>query len=162
SWGNGLATFTYPMRALEFDGDGKTDVLTTWNDAGSWSATLNYVNGPVPGPVPDLLTGITSSLGGTTTVTYAPSSQWTNTNLPFITQTTASVTANDGRGTTSTTGYSYAGGLWNAPERRFLGFASATATLPCNAGETLCPKIDTTFLQSVCAYPKALTTLEKD
>ena len=82
NWGTGLATYLYPMHALEFDGDGKTDLLTTWNAAGSWSATINRISGPVP----DLLTGITSSLGGTTTVAYAPSSQWTNTNLPFVTK----------------------------------------------------------------------------
>jgi Insecticide toxin TcdB middle/N-terminal region/FG-GAP-like repeat len=158
SWGTGLVTHLFGMHSLEFDGDGKSDLLTSWTDANGWSAVLNRSTGPVP----DLLTGITGSLGGSTAVTYAPSSQWTNTNLPLITQTTASITANDGRGTASTTTYSYAGGLWNVAERRFLGFASVTATLPKNADELQPPTIASTFLQNVCAYPKPLVTEEKD
>src|SRR5262245_13137634 len=158
NWGTGLATSNHPMDAVEIDGDGKTDLLTSWNDAGSWSASLNRVGGPIP----DLLTGVTSSLGGMTTVAYTPSSAWANTNLQFVMQTVSSVTLNDGRGTDSKTDYSYAGGLWNAPDRRFLGFASVTATLPKNAEDAQPPTITSTFLQNICAHPKPLVTDEKD
>ena len=63
----------------------------------------------------------------------------------MVLQTVSAITTDDGRGNTSTTNYAYEGGLWDAEERRFLGFRKATTTLPCIAGETACPYSETTF-----------------
>ena len=63
-------------------------------------------------------------------------------------QTASSLSVDDGRGNVSTTHVWYGGGLWDALERRFLGFLWADAALPCNAGESLCPSRVTNFLQS--------------
>jgi len=145
----------------DFTGDGKTDIAwirftafnTTYRPA--WVVKTD-------GTYPDLVSSITNSLGGTTTVQYTPSSAWTNTNLPFVLYTVSGITANDGRGTVSATNYTYSGGLWNATERRFLSFATVNATLPCNAGETQCPKVETTFAQSLACAGGALTIKRKD
>ena len=60
-----------------------------------------------------LLSSITNGMGGTTTITYTPSSAWVNTMLPhgMIMQTVSALTTIDGRGTSSTVNYQYAGGL---------------------------------------------------
>ena len=86
-----------------------------------------------------LLTGVTNPLGGSTSVVYEPSTTSSNTRLPFVLQRAKSITQNDGRGTIATTDYSYSGGLWDPTHRRFLGFRDIRASLPCNAGETICP-----------------------
>src|SRR5690606_11047254 len=101
------------------------------------------------GAHPDLLTGVTNELGGTTTVAYRPATADWHSGRPFVVQAVSSVTRYDGRGGTAKTGYSYAGGLWTAAERRFLGFQTATATVPCITGESACAKVVTTYLQSV-------------
>ena len=54
----------------------------------------------------------------------------------------------DGRGATATTTYTYAGGLYDAPSRRTLGFHYAKETLPCNPEDAgKCPAVETWFHQ---------------
>jgi RHS repeat-associated protein len=136
--------------AGDFNGDGRTDVaMMVKNASGQWWP--NNVLSP-GGSYPDLLTGVKNSLGGTTTVAYKGSPAWTGNVIPFVLQTVASITRNDGRTAAATTSYSYTGGLWNWAERRFLGFRTRTATMPCIAGESSCPKRISTFVQSIAAY----------
>ncbi len=156
-------------RPADFTGDGKDDVAAIGvNPNGAYRiGGFVRVSG---GSFPDLVNSVTNSFGGTTTVQYIPSSAWTpstasawpNFRPPFILQTVSSVTANDGRGTTSQTTYTYTGGLWNQVERRFLGFATATATLPLLAGESLPPKVETTFSQSLACAGSATIVKQKD
>jgi hypothetical protein len=167
--------------AADFSGDGKTDiginlhnyqcVVTqetgpncTWQER---NFRLRYVL-VSQGAFPDLVTSVTNGLGGTTAVQYMPSSAWPKATPssssaipPFIVQTVSSVTANDGRGTASQTTYTYSGALWNVPERRFLGFASAAAILPLNAGESQPPKIETTFSQTLACAGSVTTIKQK-
>lgn len=110
---------------------------------------------PIAGPFPDLLSTITNEGGATTTVSYTPSSAWANTNNPPIQQTVTKVVVTYGNGGTKTTTYSYAGGLHDTLERRFLGFRYEKETLPCNAGETTCPYIEKWFRQDYGAASKA-------
>jgi len=141
NWGS---AFGGPGSAVgDFNGDGRTDVAAFWN-SGGWTSDVKLANGPAA----DLLSSVLNSLGGTTSVTYTPSTTWSNTYLPVIFQTVASLTTNDGRGGISTTNYQYAGGFWHVLERRFRGFRTATATLPCITGETTCPTVTTTYLRS--------------
>jgi YD repeat-containing protein len=109
----------------DLDGNGTSDFwCETGNGTGSWSVALTV------GPAPDLLTSISNGLGGTTTITYTPSTQYTNTQLPFPVQTVSSITANDGNGVISTTNYAYSGGFYYPPERDFRGFSYAKVTGP--------------------------------
>ena len=148
----------------DYNGDGRTGLAILrqgeyqqCSGGQGGGCTTKYFSWPkhvatTQGTYPDLLTGVTNELGGSTTVSYTPSSAFANTNLPFVLQVVSQTVANDGRGGSSTTGYSYTGGLWNAPERRFLGFSQTVATLPCITGESTCPSVRTTYQQSVAAY----------
>lgn len=137
------------IQLADVNGDGKDDVIHRATN----QTTSVALAGPAGEPSHALKT-VTNVYGGVLTYAYTPSSAWTNTNLPFVVNTVSSVTADDGRGQLATTAYSYAGGLWDAPERRFLGFRTATATLPCIDGEATCPTVTTTFLQDYGAHSK--------
>jgi RHS repeat-associated protein len=112
------------------------------------------------------LSSVRNSLGGTTSVTYTPSSAWTNIYLPVILQTVGSLTTNDGRSTltsVSTTNYQYLNGFWRtAPERRFWGFRTVTTLLECAAGETApCPTITTNYWQSAAHVAAKIDGVEE-
>src|SRR5262249_41351961 len=47
--------------------------------------------------------------------------------------------------TGAVTSYQYSGGRFDWQSGRFLGFAWARTTKPCNAGETLCPYTETRY-----------------
>jgi YD repeat-containing protein len=133
----------------DFAGEGKDGIA--WREIDPSGAAQPIAVLKSNGAVPDLMTWTKASLGAITTIGYTPSSAWINTNLGFVVQTATSLAVNDRRGNISTTTVSYAGGLWDKLERRFLGFGTATVTLPCNTGETACPTRTTTYLQSRAA-----------
>src|SRR5207244_1126350 len=99
---------------IDMNGDGRPDYVayynTTTGQAGLWLLRNS-------GPLPDLLASISNGIGGTTTMAYAPSTQYTNTQLPFPIQTVSSITTNDGNGNVSTTTYSFSGGFYHIGER---------------------------------------------
>ena len=103
-------------------GDGKVDIL-------SFQRGGLYV-WPVSSGGRGLLTAVSNGLGATTTITYTPSTQYANTQLPYPTQTVATIATNDGNGTTATTTYTYAGGYHHVGEREFRGFHYAKVTGP--------------------------------
>jgi RHS repeat-associated protein len=80
--------------------------------------------------VPDLLTTIASPLGSTTTISYAPSTQYSNIQLPFAVQVVSSISTNDGNGNIATTTYTYAGGYYHPGEKDFRGFNYVKSTGP--------------------------------
>jgi RHS repeat-associated protein len=166
-------------RVGDFTGDGKDDIA--WVKFAGYcnlqTGVCNYHSYrpawvfKTDGIYPDLVSSVTNSLGGTMTVQYTPSSAWPvaasawpSANPPFVVQTVSSMTADDGRssGVTSTTNFTYSGGLWNQAERRFLGFAEATATLPQLAGESQPPKVETTFSQSLACAGSATVVKQMD
>ncbi|MBI2396119.1 MAG: VCBS repeat-containing protein, partial [Deltaproteobacteria bacterium] len=106
----------------DYNGDGKTD-MAGYAGSGQWHVTL------AAGGLPDLLGTVSNGLGGSTSVTYTPSSAWVNTNRPPIVPTVSALTTTDGRGATGTTSYRYEGGLWSSTERRFLGFRKVTGVI---------------------------------
>ncbi len=170
AWLTGGSFVGLPI-AADVNGDGRTDIVKIDTTPKNIRPKYVLVSGGQTGLPPDLLRTATNSLGGTTTVTYTPSSAWPaqqpapslpNAPLPYILQTAAAIAVNDGRGTVSTTSYAFAGGLWNWQERRFLGFASSTATLPLNAGESQPPKVETTYAQTIACAGGALTVKRKD
>jgi RHS repeat-associated protein len=102
------------------NGDSQDDLYHfPLNDADSvrtWRAT---------GQAGNRLQQVTNRTGGTTTVAYAPSTQWPKTGyLPvgMVYHTVTSVTTDDGRGNTHEIRYEYEDGLWSNRERCFLGF----------------------------------------
>jgi len=134
-------------------GDGTFDenyITTTTSSGSSYAGYVNFgdVNGDgiedlikhtqsgfyytyhADGYPPDLLAGIHDSFGATSTLSYAPSSAYTNTLLPFIVQTVSSIEVNDGLGILSTVGYTYSGGYYDASDREFRGFQEAMQTNP--------------------------------
>jgi RHS repeat-associated protein len=132
----------------DFDGDGKSDAIEHWNGSQVWAH-------PVAGSAAAFaVASISNGLGSTTTPTYASSTAWPNTNNPPQAQTVASLATTDGRGNTSTTTYSYSGGLWDPIDRRFLGFRYAKRTLPCITGESTCPYQETWFKQDYGSVSK--------
>lgn len=136
----------------DFNGDGRSDIL----DRGSFKVLLSQ------GPQPMLLSRIDNGSAGITTVSYTPSSQWANTNLHFVVQTVSSISTSDGHTpfipagatgpTVATTSYTYAGGLWDPIDRRFLGFANVSEAQPCVG--TVCPYQDTSYYQYYGSYAK--------
>ncbi|MDQ0473929.1 RHS repeat-associated core domain-containing protein [Labrys wisconsinensis] len=144
---------TYTL--LDVDGDGRDDIAPArFYDTYSGGPLVaesdgTYVSASVA--FPDLLTSVTGPLGGKTTIAYQPSSGVVHGVMPGVMQVVKSLTLSDGRSAPSTTSYSFAGGLYNASERRFLGFRTATADLACNAGETVCPRRRYTFRQDLAA-----------
>lgn len=133
----------------DVNGDGKFDLVHVTTNPGTVVPWLS--NGATSNP----MTSTTNSLGGTTTVSYKPSSAWANTYLPdgLVMQTASAVTSSDGRGASSTTSYTYSGGLWSSSERRFLGFRKVTAVLDAAGNYT-----ETYYHQHVGCVAKPETT----
>ncbi|MBI4597113.1 MAG: glycohydrolase toxin TNT-related protein [Candidatus Omnitrophica bacterium] len=104
----------------DFNGDGLMDFAVFNTTSGSTQLALSQ------GVALDLLTNVANGLGGTTTLAYQPSTQLSNTRLPFITQVVNEVTIGDGLGHTYRTTYQYDGGVYDAPTKEFRGFAAAT------------------------------------
>jgi RHS repeat-associated protein len=149
------------LELVDLDGDGSDDVLwqlwecTGWYGSGcqGFREAARYTAGR------NLLTSVTSSLGGKTSFGYTPSSAWSNTSLPVgaVLQTVSSVQSCDGRGSCSTTRYRYEGGLWSSSERRFLGFRKVTSVLDAAGNYT-----ETYYHQHVGCISKPEVTYYKD
>ena len=103
----------------DVNGDGKTDFLHCLGDSG-----FRVRTGLSQGPL-DLMVSATNILGGTSSITYKPSSAYANSKLPFIMQTASEITNSDGRGNSYTTKYAYEGGYFVFPNREFWGFNKA-------------------------------------
>ncbi len=130
----------------DYDGDGRTDIAA-WDETSAHPGDrlLMHLQSAALGDphdryadylsvtFPDLLKTVHNGLGGSTTLTYTPSSWWHNSaspggdgwTLPFILQTVSKKDVSDGRGTTMTGYYAYWNGSYSAAERGFFGFGSA-------------------------------------
>lgn len=109
----------------DMTGDGKADLYCV-----SYGGQVKVArSGSVLGSL-DLLSSINNGLGGSTTISYAPSTTYTNTQLPFPLQTVAAITTNDGNGNLSTLTYGYSGGYFHVAEQDFRGFSYSAVTSP--------------------------------
>ena len=136
-WTPVIVPVTFSLRSTDdniqvgdFNGDGLAD-----------PAVFNAVTGSMAelttsqGSQPDLLTQVVNGLGGTTTLTYQPSTTFDNTgeedalsDLPFVIPVVTRVDLADGMGRTYTTLYTYEGGRFDAPTKEFRGFRHVDAT----------------------------------
>lgn len=173
----------------DYNGDGLTDLLfgpPTGVSVGTaevcmsdgctiewmqyYAAVLNKANdgtyafrfGTGSGGLPNLLRVIDTPEGATVTAGYKPSTTWENTFLPFALSTVTSLKVEDGRGQSATTGYSYAGGLYNPGSRKFLGFKTVTKTLPKITGEASAPTVETTYRQDLASIGLPSTIVTTD
>ncbi|MDP3791310.1 MAG: toxin TcdB middle/N-terminal domain-containing protein [Candidatus Omnitrophota bacterium] len=113
-------------RFSDVNGDGMEDLVIA---NGSYKKT--YLNAS---PVPDLLRSISNGVGGSTSIAYTPSTKYYNNgldsicDLPIILQTVSSVTSDDGMGHAYTVTYKYWDGVFDVPNREFLGFDQVRET----------------------------------
>ncbi len=121
-----FGTLEFPGQCFSGDlnGDGMTDMWCGGSD-GVWNLALSSGNS-----IPDLLASAKNGIGGTTTISYAPSTIYPDTRIPFPVYTVSSITTNDGNGLSSTTNYDYAGGYYHIGERDLRGFNRVTVTGP--------------------------------
>ncbi len=157
----GGKTFT---DVFDIDGDGMVDqvdfttapLAIARNAAGAWCASgadgRCVEHGAVVAAVPeygrpDLMTQMENGIGGSTYLTYRPSTEWDNTDaqgtprLPFLTWTLSSIERDDGMCTATAclgggehwlrTDIEYAYGLYDAAAREFRGFRTVRSS---NAG----------------------------
>src|SRR3989441_764446 len=122
--GDDLLSVYDQILPLDYNGDGRADI--TAFRPGSGFITIARSNG-VPS---DLVASISNGLGATTTIAYTPSTQYTNTQLPFPIQTVSSISTDDGNGNVSTSTYSFSGGFYHIGERDLRGFNYAKVTGP--------------------------------
>jgi RHS repeat-associated protein len=124
----------------DFKGSGKTGfTCETGNGTGVWPTAY-----PVGGVV-DLLSKVNNGIGGSTTITYEPSSTYVNNYLPFIVQTVSSIAVNDGNGNVSVTSYAFTGGLYDKVEREYRGFAYRRVINPIGTMSETWFKTDSVF-----------------
>lgn len=137
-WGarsENMNTSLQTFQLADIDGDGKADFI--YNADTNAGLNMNVLKGTKP--FPDLLSKVTTSLGGTHAIEYIPSTAWPNpydasiTDAlppPFVLQTVRSISTDDGNGLVSTSQYSYEGGKHSLSEREFRGFAKMVQTYP--------------------------------
>jgi len=140
STGQGFGPSQSLLSEHPFDLRGADDIFQLGDFRGnglSGFGVFNPVSGAVEiayvlGTPPDLLTGLANGLGGSTAITYRPSSESDNTggdgvpDLPFPIPVVTAVDVSDGMGNTVTTTYNYSGGKYDGSTREFRGFATAT------------------------------------
>jgi YD repeat-containing protein len=79
---------------------------------------------------PDLLVQVKNGLGATTTISYALSNDFQDSQLPFVVSTVSAIAVSDGNGVESRFGFSYAGGRYDAEDQEFRGFGHALQVNP--------------------------------
>jgi RHS repeat-associated protein len=152
SYSCGKTGCTSQFLESDLDGNGVTEMLELYTTNFGLTKLVRPWN--AGGQVPDLMTSRTNEWGGTTSVSYTPSSSWTDDNNPAVRQTTSAVTTSDGRLDPATTHFTYAGGHYAFDEQRSVGYRTVRQTKPCNAGETACPYTETTYRQDHAAAMK--------
>ncbi len=147
----------------DFNGDGLDDLVrsvTTWELDGpaimdqyqcvtTVTAQISTLTNQA---LPNLLTSVTSQLGGIASFEYTPSTAWDNDFLPHVVPTLSKLSIDDGRGQVAVSTYAYEGGKYDPAARKFLGFRKITETQPLAAGQTQPTTVETTYRQDLASY----------
>ncbi len=149
----------------DFNGDGRTDVVFLSGRYLFSSQGIPVVAtavGPADNPdnpdqASNLLIKIFNSIGGSVGISYTPSTQYSNVQLPFSVQTVSSVIRDDGNGNLAETKYGYEGGYYHITERDFRGFNHVTVTGPADPYDER--KITETWFHQGIEYYNVLTGL---
>ncbi|WP_373282425.1 toxin TcdB middle/N-terminal domain-containing protein, partial [Pseudovibrio denitrificans] len=112
--------------------------------------------------LPDVMISATDPSGVEQTISYSLYKGEVDNWFPYPRRIVSSVTTNDGRGSLSTTHYSYSGGKWDYERSLFLGFEKIITTLPKLAGETNALTIETFYRQDVSSVGKIAQQIWKD
>lgn len=128
----------------DINADGMDDIVVShirwtpdpYDDGATELQSYSYLN--LGTPFTDLLTGIETPDGATSSVSYKVSSKYYDENddllnpeLPIIVTTVSSIETNDGFGATSSESFTYADGDYyfgNSYDRKFAGFGLVTKT----------------------------------
>ena len=133
---------------IDIDGNGLPDrvVYDRTSPYTQWSIYYNK------GPVPDLLSKVENGIGGTTEITYLPSTAYEDESgnkvnqIPFVVQTVRSYTQKDGRDNSYLYRYFYSDASFDPAEVEFSGFGKVTAYQMFD-DEAYESKTDTSFHQ---------------
>ena len=117
-----------PTKSGDFNGDGMSDILYVKHIELTDVYSHWYVM--TSNSSDDLIRTIDNGVGGTTNITYTPSSKYDNDLLNFVVQTVSSIKVNDGSGNESETTYEYTGGKYDIADRDFRGFETVKTTGP--------------------------------
>ena len=124
---------------IDMNGDGLPDRVMRYPNVGIGTDYLEIQFNK--GPFPDLLVTANNGIGGSLNVTYTNSTIYFNPDstfprMPSPVYVVTSVTANDGRGNSGTTVYSYLSPHYDHTFREFRGFYEVTETDPLGAYTT--------------------------
>lgn len=154
----------------DFNGDGLADTIhdeiecrqvgqqQVSCDLGARYVTLSKVAAALP----NLLTNVKNQLGGTAAFEYKPSTVWSNTFLPHPVATVTKLTLADGRGQNAVSSFTYEGGYFSPPARKFLGFRKVVETRPAANGEAAAPKVEITYRQDLAGHGLPELIVHKD
>jgi RHS repeat-associated protein len=148
---------------IDLNGDGLPDFVCVLKNTSGWSSAWVYMDDPgfppshdansilfsgqsagstvlisqlSQGQIPDLLTKVTSALGGSVAISYVPSTTFPNDDaqgrhlLPFPVYVASEIKLDDGFGNQSKTTYTYSGGFFDGVSREFRGFHKVEAVDP--------------------------------
>ncbi len=116
----------------------------------------------VAADLPDVMISATEPSGVEQKVSYSLYKGEEDNWFPYPRRVVSEIETSDGRGGTSTTGFSYSGGKWDYDHFLFLGFEKSVTTLPKLAGEDEAPEIETTYRQDVSSIGKVAEQIWKD
>ena len=124
--------------STDLDGDGTNDLACVNLGAKQlWVARANRTTATFGSTTPDLLSQTLNGIGGSVAISYIPSTQTYNHQIPFPVQLVDRLKEGDGRGNLLVKRYSYLNGFYYGPERDFRGFASVTEALYSEVSDQL-------------------------
>src|SRR5271157_4008693 len=122
----------------DFNGEGRTDMACYSGNSGNWDVVSNSNIGT------NLVATMKDAIGGTSTISYLPSSAFQNALLPIVLPTVSAISVDDGNGHTSRSTYLYSGGYFSLPERDFRGFGQVRISGP-SLGDASSQRVDELF-----------------